>query len=69
MVTLLLGEDDQYLREDLGEAHEQPIRDEETTKAGGETLCQGKAHRPRPRAAKVVGWQMLELLVPTALKI
>lgn len=55
--------------EDLGEAHERPVREQETARAGVDTLGKGAANLPRPRAAKVEGWRMPDLPLHTAMRI
>ena len=42
-------------QEDLGEGHEQPARDEETARAGGDALDQSAANTALPRWPKWTG--------------
>lgn len=62
-------EGDQAGREDHAESHEQPVRNEETTREGDDTLGQGAANVTRARAAKVQGWRIPELPVHNVVRI
>ena len=62
-------EGDEASREDLEEDYEQPMRKEETARAGGDTLGQGAANLSRPRVAKVGWWRKPEFPVHTAVRI
>ena len=62
-------EGDDAGQEDVGEDHEQPVREAGAAQAGGDASGQGTANPLRPRAAKVEGWRATDLPVHTALRI
>ena len=62
-------DEDRADRQDLRKDHEQPVRDEETVRAGGDAPDQGAANLPRPRAAKVEGLRIPGRPVHIALRI